>query len=230
MLLPQPDSPTRPSVSPRRIVKRDAVDRPDVADVALSRMPCVIGKYILRSLDLERAASVGDRPLRGAASGVRGAAHPASCRSCRRSLPASRRHEAVAAAGSVAAGSAWPGFSSAARSHVDPAGRPGDFAARPGSSGGFVGPAALDAPGAARRERAADRACRSGPAGRPRSGCSGSPRQLRPGAGSSAAGPTVYGWRGSREQSAVGRRLDDVARVHDVDRARSSRPPRRGRG
>ena len=35
VLLPQPDSPTRPSVSPRRISKSIAVDRPDVADVAL---------------------------------------------------------------------------------------------------------------------------------------------------------------------------------------------------
>ena len=33
--LPQPDSPTSPTVSPFLIVKRDVVDRADVADVAV---------------------------------------------------------------------------------------------------------------------------------------------------------------------------------------------------
>ena len=37
--LPQPDSPTSPSVSPRRMLKRDVVDGLDVADLAVEDAP-----------------------------------------------------------------------------------------------------------------------------------------------------------------------------------------------
>ena len=51
--LPQPDSPTMPSVSPRRIVEGDAVDRPHAGDLLLEDDPAGDREVLLQVLDGE---------------------------------------------------------------------------------------------------------------------------------------------------------------------------------
>ena len=54
VVLPQPDSPTSPSVSPCARRERHVVDRVDVPAVRSMSRPCWIGKYWLDVLDLEQ--------------------------------------------------------------------------------------------------------------------------------------------------------------------------------
>ena len=56
VLLPQPDSPTRPSVSPRLTVKRDVVDGPHPADLALQDDALGDREIHLEVLDSEELA------------------------------------------------------------------------------------------------------------------------------------------------------------------------------
>ena len=60
-ILPQPDSPTSPSVSPRAQAERDTVDGADVADMALADDPFLDREADLEVLDLRAAARCGGR-------------------------------------------------------------------------------------------------------------------------------------------------------------------------
>src|SRR5581483_2496157 len=56
VVLPQPDSPTRPSVSPRLTKKLTSSTALTLATVRWTRIPFVIGKYFLRFLTSSRTS------------------------------------------------------------------------------------------------------------------------------------------------------------------------------
>ena len=58
VVLPQPDSPTSPSVSPRASVERDAVDGAHLGRLARSRTPPKTGKRTCRSCTSRMASDV----------------------------------------------------------------------------------------------------------------------------------------------------------------------------
>ena len=107
--LPQPLSPTRPSVSPRRMVKRHAVDRLDGADLALDQDARGDREVDLQVLDARgcgrHVRSLGQRvrhrrntPWNGGRPTLDAAA-ARSMRQRSRTRPAARRERAARAAG-----------------------------------------------------------------------------------------------------------------------------------
>ena len=76
-ILPQPDSPTRPSVSPRRTSRSTSVDRLELAATVRWRMPCLTGKYFFRPADAEQDVVAVRRPT-SALGSVTHAAHRSS--------------------------------------------------------------------------------------------------------------------------------------------------------
>ena len=106
--LPQPDSPTRPSVSPGRDVEADVVDRPHRADLAVDQQPRLDREVLDEVVDLEQVLAVLRRrpgPSRGGRVGLSRscAGPPARCRP--------RRPAGLLLLGSSSSGPRWPGAS-----------------------------------------------------------------------------------------------------------------------
>ena len=224
------DEPERLAAAER---EADAVDRPDVADVALDEIPSVIGNHTLRSSTASSGPSRGvDARSRSAAPRSRRPPSVLGRRAATGRLgpvdgralvagPDDGRPSAAASASAAASSSSTPGGGAATNPSRN--GRPAAAScgvgglwqairwvaparssrARAGSSGverRVVGPAHVEPPRAARRERAAER--RVAQVGRhgPRSGSAARPRRSSR-RGIECSSPTVYGCDGRSNSS-----------------------------